>query len=50
MKRSRTASVALVLLGQIRVLVEYPGQLVLADAARLKKTIKRAYYAAMRGV
>jgi len=50
MKRSRTDSVALVLLGKVRLAYEYPGQLVLADFARLRKSIKRAYYAAMRGV
>jgi hypothetical protein len=50
MKRSRSDSVALVLLRKVRFAYEYPGQLVLADIARLKKTIKRAYYAAMRGI
>ena len=50
MKRSRPVSVAVVLLRKLRLAYEYPGRLVLADFARLKKTIKRAYYAAMRGV
>jgi hypothetical protein len=50
MKRSRSDAVALVLLRKVRFAYEYPGQLVLADIARLKKAIKRAYYAAMRGV
>ncbi len=48
MKRSRTDSVALVLLEKVRFAYEYPGHLVLADIARLKKAIKRAYYAATR--
>ena len=50
MKQSRSNSVALVLLRKIRFAYEYPGQLVLADIARLKTAIKRAYYAAMRGI
>ena len=50
MKRSRTESVASMLLRKALFVYEYPGHLVLADSARLKKTIKRAYYAAMRGV
>jgi len=37
------------LLKKALLVYEYPGHLVLADSARLKKTIKRAYYAAMRG-
>ena len=48
MKRSRIISVALVLLIKGRSVYEYPGNLVLADIARLKKAIKR--FAAMRGV
>ena len=48
MKRSRM-SVARMLLRKARSAYEYPGQLVLADIARLKKAIKRAYFAAMRG-
>jgi hypothetical protein len=50
MKRSRIDSVASALLRKVRFAYEYPGHLVLADIARLKKTIKRAYYATMRGV
>ena len=50
MKRSRTYSVVSMLLRKVRFVYEYPGHLVLADSARLKKVIKRAYYAAMRGV
>ena len=50
MKRARIDSVASALLRKIRFAYEYPGHLVLADIARLKKMIKRAYYAAMRGV
>ena len=50
MKRSRTESVASMLLRKARFVYEYPGHLVLADSARLMKAIKRAYYAAMRGV
>lgn len=50
MMRSRSVSVALVLLGKVRFAYEYPGQLLLADIARLKKTIKRACSAGMRGV
>ena len=50
MKRARTNTAALVILRQCRSAYEYPGQLVLADIARLKKAICRAYYAAMRGV
>ena len=50
MKRLRTDSFALVLLRKCRSAYEYPGQLVLADIARLKKAIRRAYFAAMRGV
>jgi hypothetical protein len=50
MKRSRTISVAMRLLKKSRSAYEYPGQLVLADIERLKKAIKRAYFAAMRGV
>lgn len=50
MKRSHFDSVSLVLLKKVQFAFEYPGHLVLADIARLKKTIKRAYYAAMRGV
>jgi hypothetical protein len=50
MNRSHPVSVALALLAKVRWAYEYPGHLVLADSARLKKTIKRAYYAAMRGV
>ena len=49
MKRSLTYSVVSMLLRKVRFVYEYPGHLVLADSARLKKTIKRAYYAAMRG-
>ena len=49
MKSSRTDSAAIVLLRKGRSAYEYPGQLVLADIARLGKAIKRAYYAAMRG-
>jgi hypothetical protein len=48
MKHSRI-SVARVLLRKARSAYEYPGQLVLTDIARLKKAIKRAYFAAMRG-
>lgn len=48
--RSHPVSVALVLLGKVRLAYEYPGRLVLADIARLKKTVKRAYSAATRGV
>ncbi len=43
MKRSHPVSFASVLLAKIRLVYEYPGRLVLADIARLKKTIKRAY-------
>ena len=50
MKRSRADSVASVLLRKVRSAYEYPGHLVLADIARLQKTIKRAYYAATRSV
>jgi hypothetical protein len=50
MKRSRPESCASSLLRKVRFVYEYPGHLVLADIARLKKTIKRAYYTAMRGV
>jgi hypothetical protein len=50
MKRARINTEALVILRQCRSAYEYPGQLVLADIARLKKAICRAYYAAMRGV
>ena len=42
MKRSRTYSVVSMLLRKVRFVYEYPGHLVLADSARLKKTIKRA--------
>jgi hypothetical protein len=38
------------LLRKLQFVYGYPGHLVLADSARLTKTIKRAYYAAMRGV
>lgn len=48
MKRSHTISVARLLLKKGRSAYEYPGQIVLADIARLKKAIKRAYFAAMR--
>jgi hypothetical protein len=50
MKRSHSDSVALILLEIARLAFEYPGHLVLTDIARLKKAIKRAYCAAMRGV
>jgi hypothetical protein len=50
MKRSRTDSVVSMLLRKALFVYEYPGHLVLADSARLMKAIKRAYYAAMRGV
>jgi len=50
MTRPLNDSVALALLGKARFAYEYPGRLVLADFARLKKAIRRAYYAAMRGV
>jgi hypothetical protein len=50
MKRSRTESVASMLLRKALFVYEYPGHLVLADGARLMKAIKRAYYAAMRAV
>jgi hypothetical protein len=48
--RSRSDSVASELLAKVRLAYEYPGHLVLADIARLKTAIKRAYYAAMRGI
>ena len=50
MKRSRTNSVAQVLVTKLRYAYEYPGHLVMTDVARLMKAISRAYYAAIRSV